>query len=98
MKARTINRAVSRENSNRSGHTGANAAPHIDVMSKTKVEAVSHQLLLTDSAAYGAVALSNSRPIRALALVSGGDVFCSSVFIFSLDISNKNRSLILYKK
>jgi hypothetical protein len=91
MKARTINRAVSSENSNRSGHTGAKAAPHIDPISKAKVEATSHQLLLIDSTAYGAVALSNSRPIRTSALVSGGDVFGTSMSTFSLDISSKNR-------
>ena len=98
MKARTINRAVSRENNNRNGHSGTNAAPHIAATSKTKVEAVSHQLLPTDSTAYGAVTLSNSRPIQTPVLVSGWLVFCSSVSIFSLDVSSKNRYLTLYKR
>src|SRR5210317_2126615 len=98
MKARTINSAVSKENSNRSGQAGANAAPHIDRMSRTNVEATSHQLLPTDSTAYGAVALSNSRPIRTPALLSGGVVLCFGVSIFCSRSATKKRYLILYKR
>jgi hypothetical protein len=52
------------ENNNRSGHTGARAAPTSDALNMTKVEPTSHQLVFKDSTANGVVALKSSLPVR----------------------------------
>ena len=70
MKARTINRADKTENKSRNGHAGARAAPNSDTSNIRKVEPTTHQLVFTDSAPNGKVALKRSLSVCAADLVS----------------------------